>query len=98
MADVSCESQTFANVPDGFVKLLSFIVQVAMGPSVRPVFTLYQHRVNDSLTMHQAAVQFKGGRGELRRFRFVGRAMPTERHAMQMAAREAIARLRMSFP
>ena len=89
MADNSCESQTFANVPDGFVKLLSFIVQVAMGPSMRPVFTLCQHRVNDSLTMHQAAVQFKGGRGELRRFRFVGRAMPTERHAMQMAARES---------
>ena len=98
MADNSCESQTFANVPDGFVKLLSFIVQVAMGPSVRPVFTLCQHRVNDSLTMHQAAVQFKGGRGELRRFRFLGRAMPTERHAMQMAAREAIARLRDVLP
>ena len=98
MADNSCESQTFANVPDGFVKLLSFIVQVAMGPSVRPVFTLCQHRVNDSLTMHQAAVQLKGGPGELRRFRFVGRAMPTERHAMQMAAREAIARLRDVLP
>ena len=98
MAENSCESQTFASVPDGVVKLLSSIVQVAMGPSVRPVFTLYQHRVNDSLTMHQAAVQFKGGRGELRRFRFVGRAMPTERHAMQMAAREAIARLRDVLP
>ena len=98
MADVSCESQTFANVPDGFVKLLSFIIQVAMGPSVRPVFTLCQHRVNDSLTMHQAVVQFKGGRGELRRFRFSGRAMPTERHAMQMAAHEAIARLRDVLP
>ena len=98
MADNSCESQTFANVPDGFVKLLSFIVQVAMGPSVRRVFTLCQHRVNDSLTMHQAAVQFKGGRGELRRFRFLGRAMPTERHAMQMAARETIARLRDVLP
>ena len=98
MADVSCESQTFANVPDGFVKLLSFIVQVAMVLSVRPVFTLYQHKVNDSLTMHQAAVQFKGGCVELRRFRFLGRAMPTEKHAMQMAAREAIARLRYVLP
>src|SRR3954469_9373693 len=98
MADNSCESQTFTNVPDGFVKLLSFIVQVAMGPSVRPVVTLCQHRVNDSLTMHQAVVQFKGGRGELRRFRFLGRAMPTEKHAIQMAAREAIARLRDVLP
>src|SRR3954465_4949125 len=98
MADNSCESQTFANVPDGFVKLLSFVVQVAMGPSVRPVITLCQHRVNDSLTMHQAVVQFKGGRGELRRFRFLGRAMPTEKHAIQMAAREAIARLRDALP
>ena len=88
----------FSNVPEGFVKLLSFIVQVAMGPSVRPVFTLYQHKINDSLSIHQAAVQFKGGRVELRRFRFLGRAMPTEKHAMQMAAREAIARLRDVLP
>ena len=98
MAGNDCESQVFANVPEGFVKLLSFIVQVVMGPSVRPVFTLYPHKINDSLTMHQAAVQFKGGRVELRRFRFLGRAMPTERHAMQMAAREAIARLRDVLP
>ena len=61
MAGSDCESQMFANVPDGFVKLLSFIVLVATGPSVRPVFTLYQHRVNDSLAMHQAAVQFREG-------------------------------------
>src|SRR3954468_9715238 len=98
MADNSCESQSFANVPDGFVKLLSFIVQVAMGPSIRPVVSLCQHKVNDSLTMHQASVQFRGGRGELRRFRFVGRAMPTEKHAIQMAARESIARLRDVLP
>src|SRR3954466_10532500 len=98
MADRSCESQTFANVPDGFVKLLSFVVQITMGPSVRPVVTLCQHRVNDSLTMHQAAVQFKGGRGDLRRFRFLGRAMPSEKHAIQMAAHEAIARLRDALP
>ena len=98
MAGNDCESQMFANVPKGFVKLLSFIVQVAMGPSVHPVFKLYSHKINDSLTMHQAAVQFKGGHAESRHFRFVGRAMPTERHAMQMAAREAIARLRDILP
>ena len=69
-----------------------------MGPSVRPVFTLYPHKINDSLTMHQAAVQFRGGHAEVRRLRFVGRAMPTERHAMQMAARETIARLRDVLP
>lgn len=98
MAGNDCESQMFANMPDGFVKLLSFIVQVAMGPSMCPVFTLYQHKVNDSLTMHQAAVQFKGGLVELRRFQFLARAMPTEKHAMQMAAREAIAHLRDVLP
>ena len=98
MAGNDCESQVFANVPEGFVKLLSFIVQVAMGPSVRSVLTLYPYKINDSLTMHQAAVQFKGGRVELRRFWFMGRAMPTEKHAMQMAACEAIARLRDVLP
>ena len=82
MADSDCEPQMFANVPEGFVKLLSFIVQVAMGPSVRPVFMLYPHKINDSLTMHQVAVQFRGGCVEMRCFRFLGRAMPTERHAM----------------
>ena len=98
MAGNDCESQVFANVPEGFVKLLSFVVQVAMGPSVRPIFTLYPHKINDNLTMHQAAVQFKGGRAKILRFWFLGRAMPTERHAMQMAAREAIARLRDVLP
>ena len=48
--------------------------------------------------MHQAVVQLKGGRSASRHFRFVGRAMPTERHAMQMAAVEAIARLRDILP
>ena len=45
MAGNDCESQMFANVPEGFVKLLSFIIQVAMGPSVCPVFTLYPHKL-----------------------------------------------------
>ena len=88
----------FANVPEGFFKLLTSIVKIAIGPSTPPEFTLYQHKINDSQSMHQAAVQFKGGRVEFRSFRFVGRAMPTERHAMQMAAREAIARLRDVLP
>ena len=50
MAGNDCESQMFANVPEGFIKLLSFIVQVTMGPSVHPIFTLYPHDINDSLT------------------------------------------------
>ena len=83
----------FANVPEGFIKLLVSITKVAIGPSARPEFTLYQHKLSDILSMYQAAVQFKGGRSEFRRFRFVGRAVPTERHAMHMAAREAIPRL-----
>ena len=64
MAGNNCESQMFANVPEGFVKLLSFIVQVAMGPSVRLVFTLYPHKINASLTMHQA--RCNSGEGVLR--------------------------------
>ena len=98
MAGRDCESQVFANVPEGFIKLLASIAKIAIGPSTRPEFTLYEHKISDSVSMHQAVVQFKGGRSELRRFRFVGRAMPTERHAMQMAAREAIARLRDALP
>ena len=98
MAGSNCESQVFANVPEGFVKLLVSIVKVAIGPTARPEFTLYQHKISDNLSMHQAAVQFRGGRSESRRFRFVGRGMPTERHSMQMAAREAIARLRDVLP
>ena len=98
MAGNNCESHVFTNVPEGFVKLLTSIVKIAIGPSTRPEFTLYQHKINDDLSMHQAALQFKGGRVEFCRFRFVGRAMPTEKHAMQMAAREAIARLQDVLP
>ena len=98
MAGSDCESQVFANVPEGFIRLLVAITKVVIGPSARPEFTLYQHKISDSMSMHQAAVQFKGGRSESRRFRFVGRAMPTERHAMQMAACEAIGRLWDALP
>ena len=98
MAGSDCESQVFTNVREGFIKLLVSITKVAIGPSARPEFTLYQHKISDSVSMHQAVVHFKGGHSESRRFRFVGRAMPTERHAMQMAAREAIARLRDALP
>ena len=68
MAGNDCESQVFANVPEGFVKLLVSIVKVAIGPLTHPEFTLYQHRISDSLPMHQAAVQFKGGHVESRLF------------------------------
>ena len=98
MAGSDCDSQVFANVPEGFIKLLVSITKITIGPTTRPEFTLYQHKISDSVSMHQAAIQFKGGHSEARHFRFVGRAMPTERHAMQMAAREAIARLRDVLP
>ena len=98
MAGSSCENRVFTNVPEGFVKLLVSITKLAIGPATRPEFTLYQHKLSDDVSMHQAVVQFKGGRSASRHFRFVGRAMPTERHAMQMAAREAIARLRDILP
>ena len=98
MAGSSCENRVFTNVPEGFVKLLVSITKLAIGPAARPEFTLYQHKLSDDVSMHQAVVQFKGGRSAARHFRFVGRAMPTERHAMQMAAREAIARLRDILP
>ena len=68
MAGSDCESQVFANVPEGFIKLLVSITKVAIGPSARPEFTLYQHKISDSVAMYQAAVQFKGGRSETRRF------------------------------
>ena len=98
MAGSNCENRVFTNVPEGFVKLLVSITKLAIGPAARPEFTLYQHKLSDDVSMHQAVVQFKGGRSAARHFRFVGRAMPTERHAMQMAAREAIARLRDILP
>ena len=98
MADNDCESRVFTNVPERFVKLLVSITKLAIGPATRPEFTLYQHKLIDDVSMHQAVVKFKGGRSASRHFRFAGRAMPTERHAMQMAAREAIARLRDILP
>ena len=98
MADSNCETRVFMNVPEGFVKLLVSITKLAIKPATRPEFTLYQHKLNDDVSMHQAMVQFKGGPFASCHFRFVGRAMPTERQAMQIAAREAIARLRDILP
>ena len=43
MAGNDCESQVFANVPEGFVKLLVSITKLTIGPSTRPECTLYQH-------------------------------------------------------
>ena len=94
MVGSDCESQVFANVPEGFIKLLVSITKIAIGPSVRPDFSLYRHQLSNNLSMYQASVR----RVEFRRLRFVGRAIPTERHARQMAAREAIARLRDVLP
>ena len=52
MAGSDCESQVFANVPEGFIKLLVSITKLAIGPSTRPEFTLYQHKISDSVSMH----------------------------------------------
>ena len=56
----------FANVLEGFIKLLISITKIAIGPSVRPEFTLYKHKLSDDVSMHQAVVQFKGGRSASR--------------------------------
>ena len=88
----------FANEPTGFSRLLSVIVKIVIGQRVRTEYTFYRHKISDSLTMHQASVHFIGGQPELHRLRFFGRAMPTERQAIQMAAREAIAHLRDTLP
>lgn len=94
MAGGNCPSQVFTNEPVGFSRLLVIIARVMIGSLSCLEYTIYQDRITDTLTMYQASVQIQGGRGESRNLRFVGRAMPTERHAVQMAAREAIARLR----
>ena len=49
--------------------------------------------------MYQASVYIRGGNAmPHHNYRFVGRVMPTERHAIQMVAREAITRLRDILP
>jgi hypothetical protein len=60
-----------------------------------PEYTVYPDRITDTLIMYRASVYIRGGSAETHRNnRFVERAMPTERHAVQMAAHEAIAHLR----
>lgn len=93
MADSGCPSEVLANEPTGFLRLLSVIVKIATGPTNRTEYTFYRNKISDSLTMHEASVYFIGGQPEIRCLRFVGRAMPMERQAIQTAAREAIARL-----
>ena len=52
MAGNDCESQVFANVSVGFIKLLVSITKLMIRPSTRPEFTLYQHKISDSVSMH----------------------------------------------
>ena len=52
MAGSDCQSRVFANVPEGFIKLLVSITKVTIGPSARPEFTLYQHKISDNVSMH----------------------------------------------
>ena len=99
MSGGSCPSQIFANEPAGFSRLLIVIARVAMRSPSRPEYTVYPDRITDTLTMYQASVYIRGGSVEPHRnYQFVGRVMPTERHAIQMVAREAIARLRDILP
>ena len=71
---------------------------LATGTAARPESPPYQQKHSDDVSMPQAVVQSKGGRPAARHLPFTGRAMPPERHAMQMAGREAIARLRDILP
>jgi hypothetical protein len=99
MSGGNCPTQIFANEPAGFSRLLVYIARVAMGSPSRPEYTVYPDRISDTRTMYQASVYIRGGHVvPHRNYRFVGRVMPTERHAIQMAAREAIARLRDILP
>ena len=99
MAGGSCPSQIFANEPAGFSRLLASIAKDALGSLGRPEYVIYPDKISETLTMYQASVYIRGGVSvSFRNYRFMGRAMPTERHAIQMAAREAIARLRDILP
>ena len=99
MSGGSCPSQIFANEPVGFSRLLAVIARVAMRSPGHPEYTIYPDRITDTLIMYQASIYIRGGSAEShRKYHFVGRAMPTKRHAVQMAAREAIARLRDILP
>ena len=56
MASGGYQSQVFANEPAGFSRLLVTFAKIAIGPSTHPEYTLYRHKINDNLTMHQAAM------------------------------------------
>lgn len=99
MPGSSCPSQIFANEPAGFSRLLTVIARDAIRSPSHPEYTLFPDRITDTLTMYQASVHIWGGSTvSYRNYHFVGRRMHSQRHAVQMAAREAIARLRDILP
>src|SRR3989337_660038 len=99
MSGGNCPSQIFANEPAGFSRLLTVIARDAMRSPSRPEYTIFPDRITDNLTMYQASVYIWGGSTlSFRNYHFMGRVMPSERHAIQMATREAIARLRDILP
>src|SRR3990170_7538011 len=99
MSGGSCPSQIFANELAGFSRLLAVIARDAMRSLSRPEYTVFPDRITDTLTMYQASVYIRGGSTlSFHNYRFMGRVMPSERHAIQMATREAIACLRDILP
>src|SRR3989337_10136 len=99
MSGGNCPSQIFANEPAGFSHLLTVIARDAMRSPSHPKYTIFPDRITNTLTMYQASVYIRGGSTlSFRNYRFMGRVMPSKRHAIQMAAREDIARLRDILP
>src|SRR3990170_4693803 len=99
MSGGNCPSQIFANEPAGFSRLLTIIARDAMRSPSHPEYIIFPDRITDTLTMYQASVYIRGGSTlSFRNYCFMGRVMPSESHAIQMAAREAIACLRDILP
>jgi hypothetical protein len=92
-------AQIFANEPVSFSRLQAYIAREAMGSRAGPEYTTYPDRISNILSMYQTSVHIQvGSILSYRRYRFMGRAMPSVAQATQMATRAAIARLRDILP
>jgi hypothetical protein len=92
-------SKTMAEDDDGFPPILSYMLTQALGCSTTPVYLVFQSEPVPHLCRFYAKTHINPGpAADGRPMIFLGKPMPTPALAVQIAAAEAITRLRFQFP
>ena len=86
--------------PGSFVKILRDFTRSTMGSTQPPQYELFKSRITPSTSEYWAAVHIPpvDSNQDPTEVSFVGKSMPTPHLAIEVVAKEAIARLRSAVP